>query len=95
MTKIEERLVSRLLRLPALQIFHQILQDVRRTVADRLLHALGRIPTIDSHIRVILGQPKHNHNHNCPENKIASNVISKQHLMAHQMTNLCVFSVFQ
>ena len=39
------------------------------------------------------GRPRHNHKHNFPQ-KIASDVASKRHLMAHQMKHLCNFSVF-
>ena len=39
------------------------------------------------------GRPKHNHNQNLPK-KFASDATPKWHLMAHQMKNLCGFSVF-
>ena len=39
------------------------------------------------------GRPKHNHNHNFPKS-FASDATPKRHLMAHQMKNLCGFSVF-
>ena len=52
--------------------------------------SIGDTPTLSLH----RGWPKHNHNQEIFQKSFASDATPKRHLMAHQMKNLCGFSVF-